>query len=211
MPYSVKISMISKTVIVFILLSLLSTEAFAHKVSIFAWGEGGFIAGETRFSTGCVPELAEIIVEDKATGTILFTIRTDTEGKFRFKIPDRALENRLALRLIVKAGPGHRGEWLLEPEDYITLGSEPVELPHPAAPEPLSVTSQDQAGCSLPIDSVIIQRVVEDALDKKLAPLKRMLMEEQERGPQLSEIVAGIGYIFGFFGIFAYWKSRKKK
>lgn len=195
-------------VIGFILLSFLCSEAFAHKVSIFAWSEEGFVVGKTGFSVGPPPKLAEIIVEDKETGAILLTTRTDKEGKFSFKPPANALENRLTLRLIVKAGPGHQGEWLLPPEDYISMDSKPVypvEITSPSV-----VTSQEQGDYSSHIDVAVVQKIVEDALDEKLAPVKRMLVEAQDKGPQLSEVVAGVGYIFGLFGLLAYWKSRKK-
>jgi nickel transport protein len=72
------------------------------------------------------------------------------------------------------------------------------------------VTSQEQGDYSSHIDVAVVQKIVEDALDEKLAPVKRMLVEAQDKGPQLSEVVAGVGYIFGLFGLLAYWKSRKK-
>lgn len=204
--------MLAGVAVVFILLSLLSTEVFAHKVWISAWSEGDFIIGET--GSGSPLKLAEIIVEDKAAGTVLLTTKTGTDGKFRFKTPDHALENRLTLRLIVKTGPGHQGEWLLKPEDYLNMAGmdyKSVKLPPATVTDSLTLTGQNQTDCSPPVDAVIIQKIMEDVLNEKLAPIERMLRQEQGRDPKAGEIAAGIGYIFGLFGIFAYWKSRKKK
>jgi len=57
----------------------------------------------------------------------------------------------------------------------------------------------------------MIRIEVEKALDKKLSPILKRLAESETRGPGLSEIFGGIGYIFGLAGVAAYVQSRKKK
>jgi len=50
---------------------------------------------------------------------------------------------------------------------------------------------------------------VEAIVHRELEPVKRMLAELSQSGPGVTEIVGGIGYIIGLFGIVAYMKSRK--
>jgi nickel transport protein len=55
-----------------------------------------------------------------------------------------------------------------------------------------------------------MEEVVNAALDAKLAPIKRAVLEQSEAGPGMREIVGGIGWIFGLVGIAAYFKSRSR-
>jgi nickel transport protein len=56
-----------------------------------------------------------------------------------------------------------------------------------------------------------IRKIVEDSLDKKLRPILRMMTESKDTKPSLSEIIGGIGYIFGLFGVALFFKNRNKK
>lgn len=205
--------MINKTLSTFCLLTsvfciLMSTPAQAHKVRIFAYGEGNTIVGETAFSGGRAPKDSEIIVQDAATAITLFTYRTDNQGQFRFPIPQEARRNHLDLRIIINVGEGHRGEWLLKAEEYLDdVEGEPV-----LTNDQESVTVIAPAGNttqSTSVEEELIRRVVEKELDKKLSPIKRMLAEDRNQGPSLQDILGGIGYILGLAGIIAYFKSKK--
>jgi hypothetical protein len=55
-----------------------------------------------------------------------------------------------------------------------------------------------------------MEEIVNAALDAKLAPVKRAMLEQAESGPGMKEIVGGIGWIFGLVGIAAYFKSRSR-
>ncbi|MFR4118150.1 MAG: hypothetical protein ACLT2T_04335 [Bilophila wadsworthia] len=46
-------------------------------------------------------------------------------------------------------------------------------------------------------DAAEIERIVDAALDAKLSPIKRMLAEQAEAGPNLRDIIGGIGWILG--------------
>ena len=56
-----------------------------------------------------------------------------------------------------------------------------------------------------------IQSVVEKALDQKLRPLIKLMVESRKQGPSVSDIFGGIGYIAGLVGVAVYFNSRKKK
>ena len=175
---------------------LLPSVSQAHKVRIFAYSEGEVIVGETAFSGGRAVKNSEIIVQDVASDRILLTCRTDDRGQFRFQIPEEAREKQLNLRVIINAGEGHRGEWLLEAADYLT--NEKI-LPE-------GKTSYSKL---ISTDEEFIRRVVEEAMDKKLSPIKHMLAEVMNQKPSFQDILGGIGYIFGIAGIAAYFKSKQ--
>jgi len=71
--------------------------------------------------------------------------------------------------------------------------------PLPAVPAPV-VATQDQAA---------LQAVVEAAVEKKIAPIRKMLLEDKAKGPGMTEIFGGIGYLVGLAGLLAYARSRK--
>ncbi len=53
-----------------------------------------------------------------------------------------------------------------------------------------------------------IDKVVEKTLDKKLAPIMRTLAEMQEQKVRLTDVLGGLGYIFGLVGVAAYFKRK---
>ena len=59
--------------------------------------------------------------------------------------------------------------------------------------------------------AVVSTSEVEAIVRRELEPVKRMLASLSQKGPGVTEIIGGIGYILGLFGIMAYMKSRKKK
>jgi nickel transport protein len=53
-----------------------------------------------------------------------------------------------------------------------------------------------------------IDKAIERALDKKLAPIMRTLAEMQEQKVRLTDVLGGLGYIFGLVGVAAYFKRK---
>jgi nickel transport protein len=66
---------------------------------------------------------------------------------------------------------------------------------------PLQVTTgQDQ-----------LRKEFEEILDARLKPVMKELAKlREDKGPGITEVIGGIGYILGIMGIIAYMKSRKK-
>lgn len=79
----------------------------------------------------------------------------------------------------------------------------------PAATPPAG-TAALQVGKSGPVlDQAALQALVEAAVEKKIAPLRAMLVAEKEKGPGLTEIIGGIGWLVGLAGLAAYAGSRR--
>ena len=49
------------------------------------------------------------------------------------------------------------------------------------------------------------------ALERQLAPIKEMLTELTIHRTSPTDIIGGIGYILGIFGLWAYFQSKRKK
>ncbi|MGD8267671.1 MAG: hypothetical protein PVF55_05850, partial [Desulfobacterales bacterium] len=54
-----------------------------------------------------------------------------------------------------------------------------------------------------------LKTLIEGALEKKLAPIRRQLAQLAQR-PSLHDIIGGLGYIMGLVGLGAYMQSRRK-
>jgi nickel transport protein len=187
--------------------------AKAHRVRIFAYGQGEYIAGGTSFSGGRKLKDAEIIVNAPGGRTLLRT-KTDNQGGFRFRIPQEARENHLDLLIVVNGGDGHRGEWPLSAAEYLDsteIDGKSIQQPEKADREIENGFDNNQMSSFQDIQEQQIRRIVEDVLDKKLAPIKYMLAESRDQGPRLRDILGGIGYILGLAGIVVYFKSKKRE
>jgi nickel transport protein len=172
-----------------------SVNALAHKVTIFAWIEGDTVFTESKFSGGKKAINAPVEVFDK-DGKKLLEGKTDNKGEFSFKIPKIA-----DLRIVLNAAMGHRAEWMIS-ETEIREAGPIVEKKSAAEPSgPISVGLSKEE----------VQKIVEDSLDKKLRPIVRMMTESKNTKPSFSEIIGGIGYIFGLMGLALYFKNRSKK
>ncbi len=190
-------------------LFLLNTDAAqAHRVRLFAYESGGNISVEAAFSGGKPAKMAEILVHSSPSELVLLTGQTNEEGLFTFPIPEKAREMHTDLKIIINIGEGHKNHWMLKAEDY--LDTSPSSSPlHPSP----TITKAEEEGedfsPSIQIEQALLQKVVEESLDRKLAPIKRMLAENLDRKPRLHDILGGIGYLLGLAGLVAYFRSKK--
>ena len=191
---------------------LISAPALAHRVNVFAYVEGSEVVVECSYSKSKRVRHGAIEVKDAASGETLLQGTTDEEGLFRFSIPDQARKSGSSLRILLQAGEGHQNEWLLEAAEF-TDEATPMSLAPDAAVAAAAVAkvkpdnaSSDAAGLS----RAELEEVVGAVLDAKLAPIKRILLEQSQSGPGMQEIIGGIGWIFGLIGIGAFFKSRPR-
>ncbi|GAI22805.1 unnamed protein product, partial [marine sediment metagenome] len=61
------------------------------------------------------------------------------------------------------------------------------------------------------LDLEQIKKIIDTSLDEKLKPIMRQLTRVQQKEVSFTEVVGGIGYIFGIMGIILYFTSKKKK
>jgi nickel transport protein len=173
---------------------------------IFAWVEGDMVHTESKFSGGNPVRGGNILVYDAQSGDKLLEGATDDKGEFSFKAPRMA-----SLRIELIAGMGHKGDWIVNreefdvkagagnsPDDSRTAGaSKSLEAEHPAQRSPLNMQE--------------IEDAVERALERKLAPMMKLLAQsQQQKGPNVRDVIGGIGYIFGLVGLGAYLHFQRK-
>ena len=190
-------------IFIFLIIMMVNISVFAHKVNIFAYVEGDKVYTESYFNDGkkCIDSKIEVFDNQ---GNKLLEGLTDEEGMFSFEIPSKDVIDG-DLKVVLTASMGHRAEYIIpanELRGVTGLIKEKSEEPIPAvSPEIYS------------LDLKQIQSLIEDALDKKLKPIMREMIEikkSQEDKISPTEIIGGIGYIIGIFGIIAYFLSRKR-
>jgi len=187
-------------IFIFLIIIMINISAFAHKVNIFAYVEREKIYTESYFNDGkkCVDSKIEVFdnQEDKLLEGI-----TDEEGAFSFEIPPGDGD----LKLVLTASMGHRAEYIIQADELGNING----LIEEKIEEPVSAVSPEVSS----FDLKEIQSLIEDTLDEKLKPIMsevREIKKSQEDRISPTEIIGGIGYIIGIFGIVAYFLSRKK-
>ena len=195
------------------MLLLFPFSARAHRLSVFAWVEGDTAHVEGKFAGGKSVQGGTVMVKGP-DGENLITGETDDQGTFSFRIPRKA-----DLKVVVSAGMGHQGDWTIRAEEIENVqseaGKDSVENARDDPPEDGTVSASKPAPVApddarpADVSPAAIQKAVEQALDKKLNPIIRMLAD-QRNAVSATEIFGGIGYIFGLVGVAAYVASRKK-
>ena len=192
-----------KAIVSVLALSLVLTwpmvsQVWAHKVNVFAWVEGDTVFVEGYFPGGKKSQDSLVEVFNPA-GTKLLEGRTNKKGEFSFKIPERT-----NLTIVLTASMGHKNDFIIPASDFAGVESTPL------SPAPSFAESKKDSSAH-PADLSQLDEMIDRALDRKLAPVIKLIRDTRKEGPTISEIVGGIGYIFGIFGVFMYFKSRNKK
>lgn len=175
----------------------------AHKISVFAWVEGDTVHTESKFSGGKRVMDGDVIVTD-SEGHKLLEGKTNDSGEFSFKVP-----RKTELIVTVVAGTGHQNQWIVREEELRGVNVESNSAESSENREDKSVRTPETPPEVTPIHSEEFQAELEKVLDKKLKPIIKMLVDSQEKGPTMGDIIGGIGYIFGLFGVIAYFQSKK--
>ena len=175
----------------------LSTRVYAHKVNVFAWVEGDMVFVEGYYPGGKKAQNSLVEVYN-STGAKLLEGRTNQKGEFSFKIPRKE-----DLKIVLTAGMGHKNDFTLKADDL--GGSEP------ASDEAVQkATEKVVASSSTTADLGQLQVMIDQALDRKLEPVIKLIRRTRKEGPGVTEIIGGIGYIFGLFGLVMYFRNRKE-
>jgi len=180
-----------------LLLLMPASVVFAHKVNIFAYVEGDTIYTESYFPDGRKVEGGVVQVYD-SQGNKLLEGKTDEKGEFNFKPPKK--DN---LKIVLVASMGHKNSYTLS-ED---------ELPDTIAAQKVQELESRESEVKevMQVDLEQIKRIIDSSLNEKLKPIMRQLTKAQQKEVSFTEVVGGIGYIFGIMGIILYFASKKKE
>ncbi|MBW1724377.1 MAG: hypothetical protein JRD87_08940 [Deltaproteobacteria bacterium] len=200
---------------IFIMLWLLflPAPASAHKVTIFAWVDGDTVHTQSKFSGGKRVKNTPVLVFDPKD-VLLLDGKTDKNGMFSFKIPQKT-----SLKIVLKASTAHMALWKIpvealggtEPENAAKTDALQDSLK--TSPDSVDIETHKQVSGSstVTLEKREIEEIIDASLDKKLAPITEILADSIHRGPGITEIMGGLGYIFGLVGVALYFANRKRK
>ncbi len=186
--------------------ALTADRACAHKVNAFAYVQGDKVIVEAYFSGNVRMRDGKVQVFD-AVGNMFKEGRTDENGEFSFPVADIS-KDAGDVRILVDAEMGHQAEYILSAADIPGRAAQ-VSVPQP--PEKSSSAKPGPKEISAPLADM------GKLLDDKLQPLitmlgtqQKLLLAEKNNGPSFREIVGGLGWIMGIFGLWSYMSSRNK-
>lgn len=170
---------------------LLQGICLAHKVNIFAYTEGQKVYTESYFNDGRKCQGSQILVFD-TNGEQILEGKTNKKGEFSFISPVKA-----DLKIVLNATMGHKNECTVRAEDFEDFDEQQET---PSSDKEISGIGQEE-----------IISIIEEVLDRKLAPIIRIYAKEKaDRGILFSDIIDGIGYIFGLMGV-VFFVSQKRE
>ncbi|MDI6715266.1 MAG: hypothetical protein QMD43_09645 [Thermodesulfovibrio sp.] len=186
-----------KRIIFMIIISffMYTTTAEAHKVSAYAYREGDKVAGECYFVDGSPCKNSIVAVYD-SKGKKLLQTTTDEKGKFSFKTQETG-----ELKIVISAGEGHTAEYRLE-------ASEKSEKKEIKKQEPFKEAEKKQAPS---INRDEMKQIIDEVMDAKLQGIKNEILDLRKQMDKINirDIIGGIGYIFGLWGLIMLIKRRK--
>ena len=182
---------------------VLAGHAMAHRCTIFAWVEGDRVFTESKFSGGKRVNQGDVIVYD-SEGNQLLKGKTDDKGEFSFEVPKKT-----SLKIVLMAGMGHGGEWTIPVSELGDVAGSQMKI-SPSQTTAPKKTGKQPEGSHLSSNEILRLTAVEEAIDKKLKPVMKILVELRENGPTFRDIFGGIGYILGLMGVAAYFNYRRK-
>ena len=213
---NLKFKITSVIIFTFMILHFTQSMASAHKVSVYAYAEDGKVFAEGYFVDGSKAKNSLIEVFNIKSGKKLLEVKTDGKGEASFKIP-----KVVPLKLVITASMGHKNDYTVsEDEVREAMGISKAEVRSQES-EVREQNTESGSQVSEPtgtlpathgLSSSEIETIVDRTLEKKLKPIKNMLIQIQESSskPGISEILGGIGYILGLMGIIMYFKSRRR-
>lgn len=181
-----------------LLLALLcaASPAAAHKVILSAWPLGNEIEGELGFSSGEMAEPGTRIEVFGPDGERLGETTIDDDGLFRYR-PTSAVPHTLRANL----GAGHVAETRLSV----------AELPAIATPDPTPTAAGNRAAIEASTalsDPNALKTLIASTVQREIRPLRRELTRLRE-SQRLHEIIGGLGYIAGIFGVLFFVYARR--
>lgn len=165
-------------------------SAQAHQIRMSVYVEGSNLEGEIYYVGGGNPPGAGASVELKQDDQILATTVADEEGVFLF-------ESVKVGTYTVRAdgGQGHVAFYELDKSEF----------PDVKESELTSKAPSSDIQCS-PLTKQELQK----AITKAIRPLREKI-DRYEAKTRMHDILGGIGYIFGLFGLFMFVRNRKQQ
>ncbi|MEM5831426.1 MAG: hypothetical protein QXO40_04440 [Candidatus Aenigmatarchaeota archaeon] len=170
---------------VIFLFLLFSNLVFPHKVNIFAYKEGNKIFVEGYFPDGRPLKNSVVTIYDEK-GNKIIEGKTDENGIFSFTMPD---VNKI--KIVLTGDEGHKAEKFFEIKEDKPLKSEEGKRV-----EYKSFDKED------------LIKAIEEIIEKHMNNFLKEYKKDKEK-ERIKDIIAGIGYIIGIFGLYFYFIGKK--
>ncbi len=171
-----------------LVLLLLHSPAWAHKLRVFASAEGGRISGYAYFSGGVRAQEVTVTVITP-DGQTVYQGRTDDQGQFGF-----AARQRSDHAIRVDGGDGHQADVIVSGLDLPPSLPAGAGLPVAASSSPIPAIPADLAGDDG------LRAYLDQAVARQIRPLREQLDAYQEK-IWWHDVVGGLGYIIGMGGL----------
>ena len=180
---------------------LLASPSWAHKIKLFATGEGKAAEGYVYFPGGGRGS-GLIVAAQAPDGTKIAEATTNANGEFRIELPFRC-----DYELVVATADGHRASFPIEAAE---LAADLPPYGGDAAPAAKPTTAASgEANPALPVALGLEERIAK-VVRKEIRPLREQIEGYEERR-RLHDILGGIGYIVGVAGIAFYFLGVSRR
>lgn len=177
-------------------LVLVATPALAHRLQVFAGGEGDRIAGSVYFAGGNPASGARVRILD-AAGQVLAELTPDGQGNFSYQV--QSAQDHL---VVADTGDGHRAQWRVQAAELSSTLPSGFQAAEPARTSPEAAPGHQVAV------SPDLEVLVERAVARQVRPLREELAQSQGHAA-FRDLLGGIGYILGIAGLLAWWHVRR--
>ncbi|WP_157961867.1 hypothetical protein [Acuticoccus kandeliae] len=160
-----------------------TSPAAAHRLKVFASRIGPSIEGEAYFAGSGPAEGVAIALE--VEGAVVGTGISGADGRFALPAPDGAVT------VVADAQDGHVARFAIA-----------------AAGAPSSSVPAEPAVSATPAPGLDAE-ALETAIARQIAPLAAEI-DALESTLRLRDIIGGLGYIVGLFGLVAFLKARRR-
>ncbi|KXS37479.1 MULTISPECIES: hypothetical protein [unclassified Candidatus Frackibacter] len=203
--------------IILLMTTLLAVPAYAHRVVTYAYVSGESIVVETAFGNGS-PFGGAMVKVYGSEGELLKKGKTNKKGIYKFKIPQKS-----DLKIVVGGELGHQGKYTIKEEELPSVSNQNSRKNELSIDKNSSMAESDidtdkinqtedkirQSSKDKLIAQEEVRSILKEELSKQIAPLNRKITQLQiKKGPGMTEVIGGIGYIFGLMGIAFYFKSK---
>lgn len=178
------------TILIFL---CLTNTAQAHRTKVFAWVDGTNVAGEVYFGGGDRAKGAKV---DLLVGKqLVASTTTDEMGEFIFK----RLEARDYL-VSANAGQGHVATFAISRGEFPQPSVSGADSTESILRKPeIQLADRSSESCEV---------LYEAAMSKAIQPLRNQL-DQYEANIRWHDVLGGIGYILGLFGLWSLMRSRR--
>lgn len=200
---------IKKTSLLTLFFIALPCVVHAHKIKIFATAADNIITGSVYYPGGGKYRNGTVKVYSP-DNQLLGQSKTNEKGEFSFKAvlySDHVF--------VITTQDGHRSQYTVS-ADELPSRLPPIKQKRPTDAEKTPGTNNPQ---SIPIKENLLElatvppdelkKIITAAVAEQVIPLREQI-ERYEQKIRLHDILGGLGYIFGIFGLAFYFYSKKK-